>query len=86
LTVGAAEQDVGLNTDRSQIAHAVLRGLRLQFAGGSDERHECEMDVESVLTTDVLAELSNRFEEGQALDVADRSSDLNEQNVHILGS
>ena len=31
--IGAAEQDVGLDADRAQVAHAVLRRLGLQLAG-----------------------------------------------------
>ena len=36
--VAAAEQDVGLDADRPQLADAVLRRLRLQLAGRADER------------------------------------------------
>ena len=82
--IGAAEQDVGLNADRPQVADAVLRRLGLELAGGADERHERQVDVERVVAADVLAELADRFEERQALDVADRAADFDEHDVDVL--
>ena len=84
--VRPAEQDVRLNADRPQIAHAVLRRLGLQLAGGADERHQRQVDVERVVAADVLAELADRFEERQALDVADRAADLDERDVDVAAS
>ena len=81
--VGAAEQDVGLDADRPQVAHAVLRRLGLQLAGGADERHQRQVDVERVLAADVLPQLADRLEERQALDVADRAADLDEDDVDV---
>ena len=83
--IGAAEQDVGLDADRAQVADAVLRRLGLQLAGGADERHQRQVDVERVLAADVLPELADGFEERQALDVADRAADLDEDDVDVLG-
>ena len=81
--VGAAEQDVGLDADRAQVADAVLRRLGLQLAGRADERHERQVDVERVLAADVEAELADGLEERHALDVADRAADLDEHDVHV---
>ena len=81
--VGAAEQDVGLDADRAQVADAVLRRLGLQLAGRADERHQRQVDVERVLAADVEAELADRLEERHALDVADRAADLDEHDVHV---
>ena len=81
--IGPAEQDVGLNADRSQVADAVLRRLGLQLAGGADERHQREVHVQRVVAADVLPELADRFEERQALDVADRAADLDEHDVDV---
>ena len=68
----------------AQVADAVLRRLGLQLAGGADERHERQVDVERVVAADVLAELADRLEERQALDVADRAADLDEHDVDVL--
>ncbi len=81
--VGAAEQDVGLDADRAQVADAVLRRLGLELAGGADERHQRQVDVERVLAADVLAQLADRFEERLALDVADRAADFDEHDVDV---
>ena len=82
--IRAAEQDVRLDADRPEVADAVLRRLGLQLAGGADERHEREVDVERVVAADVLPELADGFEERQALDVADRAADLDEHDVDVL--
>jgi hypothetical protein len=82
--VGPAEQDVGLDADRAQVADAVLRRLGLELARRADERHEREVDVERVLAAHVLTELADRFDERQALDVAHRAADLDQHDVHAL--
>src|SRR5206468_5465543 len=82
--VGAAEQNVRLNPDRAQVAHAVLGRLGLELAGRADERHERQVNVEGIVAADVLAELADRFEKRQALDVADGAADLDEHDVDIV--
>ena len=62
----------------------MLRRLGLQLAGGADVRHERQVDVERVVAADVLAELADGLEERQALDVADRAADLDEDDVDVL--
>ncbi len=85
VAIGAAEQDVGLDADRAQVAHAVLGRLGLQLPRRADERHERQVDVERVLTAHVLPELPDRLDERQALDVADRAPDLHEDDVDVPG-
>ena len=41
------------------------------------------MDVEHVAPADVLAQLANRLEEGQRLDVANRATDLDDDHVGL---
>ena len=82
--VGAAEQDVGLDADGAQVAHAVLRRLGLELAGRADEGHQRQVDVERVLAADVLAQLADRLEERQALDVADGAADLDDDDVDVV--
>ena len=76
--VRAAEQDIGRDADRPEVAHAVLRRFRFQFAARGDEGDEREVDIERVLAAEVLAQLTDRFEKRLAFDVADRAADLNE--------
>ena len=47
--VRAADDDVRVDTDAPQLVHRVLRRLRLQLAGGLDERDEGDVQVEDVL-------------------------------------
>ena len=84
VAVGAAEQDVGLDADGAQLAHAVLHGLGLQLVGGGDVGHEGEVHEDRVAAAHVLAELAHRLQEGQALDVADRAPDLHDHHVRRL--
>ena len=43
------------------------------------------MDIEYVLASEVPAELTDRLEERQALDIADRAADLDDREVGALG-
>ena len=81
LLVRAADDDVGVNTDAPQLVDRVLRRLRLQLAGGLDERDERDVQVEHVLRADLAPELADRLEERQRLDVADRAADLADHDV-----
>ena len=82
--VGAAEQDVGLDADREQFLDGMLRRLGLQFARARDVRHQREVDVDRVVARQFVAELADRLEERQALDVADRAADLHQHEVAVL--
>ena len=76
-------EDVRLNSDLHQLAHRVLRRLGLELSRRRDVRQQREMDEDRVLATDVVAELSNRLEERQRLDVADRAADLDDHDVGL---
>ena len=81
LLVRAADDHVGMDTDAAQLVDRVLRRLRLQLAGRLDERHERDVDVHHVLGADLAAELAQRLEERQGLDVADGAADLGDDDV-----
>ncbi len=59
----------------------MLRRLGLELADDADDRHQRDVDVQHVLAPDVLAELADRLEERQALDVADGAADLDDEHV-----
>jgi hypothetical protein len=77
----AADDDVWVDSDAAELVDGVLRRLRLQLAGSVEERDKGHVQVEHVLMTDFAAELANRLEERQRLDVADRPSDLGDDDV-----
>ncbi len=79
--VGAAQQDVGLDADRPQLFHRVLGRLGLELTGAGDERQQREVDIDRVVAGKVVAELADRLEERQALDVADGAADLAEHEI-----
>src|SRR5438105_2558356 len=83
--LGPADKDVGLDTNFTEPADAVLRRLGLGLARGFQERDQRQVNVEAILLADVERELADRFQERQAFDVADRAADLGDDDVHILG-
>jgi hypothetical protein len=78
----SAEQDVRLNADGPQIAHAVLRRLGLELAGGADVRHQRQVDV-SVLSRPTSCRNWRIASRKGRLDVADRAADFDEHDVHV---
>ena len=82
--LAAAEQHVGLDADRAQLLDRVLGRLGLELARARDEGHERQVDEHRVPARQLVAELADRLEEGQALDVADRAADLAQHEVDVL--
>ena len=80
---GADDEHVRLNSDLHQLAHGVLRRLGLELARRGDVRQQREVDEERVLAADVVAELTDRLEERQRLDVADRAADFDDHDVGL---
>ena len=79
--LGAANENVRLNTDLPKLADGVLRRLGLQLLGRLQIRHQREVNVEAVLLADIERELANRFQKRQAFDVADRAADFGDDDV-----
>ena len=63
----------------------VLRRLGLGLAGRLQVRDQRQVDVQAVLLADVEGELADRFQERQALDVADGAADLGDDHVDVVG-
>ena len=81
--VGAAHDDVRLNSDLAQLLDRVLRRLGLHLARGGDERHQREVDITDVVAAERDAHLPDRFEERQRFDVADRAADFHDGDLRI---
>ena len=82
--IGPAEQDVGLDADRTQLLHRMLRRLGLELARARDEGQQGQVDVDGVAARQLVAELADRLEEGQAFDVADGAADLDQCEIDAL--
>ena len=80
---GAAQQDVGLDADGAQLLDRMLGRLGLQFAGRLDIGHQRQMDEGGLAARQIVVQLADRLEERQALDVADRAADLDQQEIEI---
>ena len=84
LPIRAAQQDVGLDADRAQLGDGMLRRFRLQLAGARNIGEKRQVDVDRLAALEIIAELANGLEEGQALDVADRATDLDQHEIEAL--
>jgi hypothetical protein len=82
--VGAAQQDIGLDADRAQFLDRMLRRLGLQLAGARNERQQRQMDIDDVVARQFVAQLPDRLEIRQALDVADGAADLAQHEVEAV--
>src|SRR3546814_9353921 len=54
--IDPAEEEIGLDAERGQVADAVLRGLGLQLAGGGDIGDEGGVDANRVLAAALRSE------------------------------
>ena len=80
----AADEDVRLDADGAQLLDAVLRRLRLELASCRDVRQERDMDVERIVRADFLLDLADGLEERLALDIADRTADLRDDDISAV--
>ena len=83
---GAADQNVRLDADRTQLFHRVLRRLGLDLRRGRDIRHQRQVHVDDAVVSEFDAHLANRLEKRQRLDVTDRAADLDQADVGIAGA
>src|SRR4029078_6141984 len=62
----------------------MLGGLCLEFTRARDERHQSEVDVDCVIARQIVAELADRLEVRESLDVADGSAYLAQDEVKAI--
>src|SRR5262245_8699962 len=62
----------------------MLRGLCLEFTRTWDERHQGQMDIDYVIARQVVAELADRLEIRQALNVANGPANLAEDEIKAI--
>ena len=82
-TLGAAQQDIRLDTDGAQFLHAVLRGFGLQFLRGVDPRHQRHVHEDAVLAPHFMTHLADGFEKRQRFDIAHRAADFADHHIHF---
>ena len=79
----AAQQHVGLDADAAQLLDRVLRRLGLDLARAADDRHQRQVHVQGLAAAELDAELADRLQKRQRLDVADRAADLDHADVGV---
>jgi hypothetical protein len=79
----SAQQQIGLDTDSLQLFHRMLRRLGLQLTRRRDVWNQRQVHEHRAFLAKLVAELADRFEERQALDVADGAADLAQHEVLI---
>ena len=84
FAVGAAEQNVRLDADRTQLFHRMLGRLGFQFARARNVGQERQVDVDHLAARQIVLDLADRLEERQALDVADSAADLAQHEVVVV--
>src|SRR3984957_6685148 len=82
--IGTAEQDIRLDADRTQLLDRMLGRFGLQLAGAWNERQQRQMDIDRMVTRQVVLDLPDSLEERQALDVADGAADLAQHEVEVV--
>src|SRR5206468_7290661 len=80
-SVAAAQKDFWLDAEARQLAHRLLGGLGLELAGGGDPRDERGVDADTVAAAKIVPQLTDRLDEWQAFDVADRAAGLADDEI-----
>ena len=62
----------------------MLGGFRLQLGSRPHEGHQGEVDIDAVVTPDVLLDLAHGFQKGEALDVTHRAPHLHDGHVGVV--
>ena len=65
----AAEEYVRLDAERCQLLDTMLGRLGFQFPSRGNIGHQCDMDEHRLVTPEIVAHLSDRFDKGQRLDI-----------------
>src|SRR5438067_9086465 len=73
---------VGLDADRAKLLHRMLGGLRLELTTDHPWQ-EGAVEVEDILAADVVAELADRLQVRERLDVADGPADLDDDDLGL---
>lgn len=79
-----AEQQVGRDADTAELFDRMLRGLGLELARRTDERHQREVNEHHPVAAQLIGQLADGFEKRQPLDIADRAADFNQCEIRVI--
>ncbi|MNO99707.1 hypothetical protein D3C76_914830 [compost metagenome] len=72
----AAHDNIWLNTDTTEFFYTMLSRFSFHFTCSFNVWNERYMNIHHILTTDVALDLTNGFQERQALDITDSSANF----------
>ena len=84
--VAAAQQQIGLNSDRKQFLHGMLRRLGFQFTGSGNKRHQRHVHQQRIFRPQLEPHLADRFQKRQRFDIAHRAADFDDHYIRIAGN
>ena len=82
--LGAADQDVRLDSHALQILYTGLGGLGLEFTGSFQIGNEGYMDNAGISRACIVLKLTDSLQEGLAFDVAYRAADLDDGDLRLF--
>ena len=83
--IGTTDDDIGLDANAAQLAHAVLGWLGLQLTRGGYVGHPGDVQIEGFVASHVFAHLADGFQERQPLDVTHGAAHLHDDHVGVAG-
>ena len=81
LLVRTAKKNIRLNADGAQLFDGMLRRFGFELTSRCDVWQERQVDIDCVSPGQFIAQLPDRLEERQPLDIADRATDLAQQEI-----
>ena len=82
--LAAAHDDIGPNSHTLQFLDRSLCWLCLHFFGSLEIRDQRNMNENCIFVSDFMLELSDRFQKWLAFDISNRTTDLNDRNMHFI--
>jgi len=83
--IAAAHNDIGLNTEAEQFLSGVLGRFGFKLAGAWDRDDQRDMDKHDIMPAAFGGDLSDRFQEWLAFDIAYGAADFDDSDVGIRG-
>ena len=84
--IRAANQNIGLNTDRAQLFHRMLGGFGFGLTRGRNVRHQSKMHKHSALRAHFYFQLSDRFKKRLRLDITNGTADFYQRHIKTTGA
>ncbi len=80
----AADDDIRLDAHALQFLDRCLRGFGLHLSGSFQIRNQSYMDDDGVVMSHFVLKLTDGFQERLTLDIAHRTSGLNDGDMHVF--